>query len=325
MVNIVAARSSKLKYRFLFGAKIAFACAIIWYIVSKIDVRLLAAAVRSVHPWFLALTLLQLLAVVVLGAVRWGFIQTAIEHPLPRRLLVELYWIGMMFSQVLPSASGGDAVRGWLTWRAGVPLRAAIHGILLERVVLVLSLVWFVAPFAPRFAERLGLTIGVWGPVQLVAAALAGFVILLSADSLLPLVRVRLKLVDALMDLSHDSRRAFLSPAGAVVALTCFATHLNLVIAAWWLASAMDLPIELIDLMALIPIVNLLSTLPISIGGWGVREGLMVALLGKLGIAGADALAFSILFGLAQLAVSLLGLPMWLTLRPSAKELEEIL
>jgi hypothetical protein len=64
--------------------------------------------------------------------------------------------------------------------------------------------------------------------------------------------------------------------------------------------------------LALVPVVLLLSTLPISVAGWGVRETVMVSALGFAGAESSEAFALSILFGLALLALSLVGAIMWL-------------
>jgi hypothetical protein len=60
----------------------------------------------------------------------------------------------------------------------------------------------------------------------------------------------------------------------------------------------------------------LISMVPISIAGWGVREGAMVSAFGLVGLRAADALAMSIVFGLI---VSLVGVPggvIWALTRP---------
>lgn len=312
--------AGNLKPRPIFVVKFVLSAAMIWYIASKIDTAAFAASLRQVRPALLALALAQFLLIPLLGALRWGLVLQAIGRSLSARLLVQLFWVGMAFSQILPSASGGDAVRGWLAWRAGVSARAAIYSILLERIAVVATLIAVVSVFAPGFMERTGLASAWWSWALLVAATVGGLAVLLSADQMLPLLKLHLRLIDEIVSLSRDSRRAFLSGSGALLALACFVTHANLAIAAWWLAAAINLPIGLLDLMALIPIVLLVSTLPISIGGWGVREGMMVMMLGNHGVSGADALAFSILFGLAVLVISLPGLPAWLMLKPTANQ-----
>ena len=57
----------------------------------------------------------------------------------------------------------------------------------------------------------------------------------------------------------------------------------------------------------------LVALIPVSLGGWGVREGAFVVLLGFYGVAPEQGLIVSVLFGLALLAASLPGLALWLS------------
>jgi uncharacterized membrane protein YbhN (UPF0104 family) len=52
-------------------------------------------------------------------------------------------------------------------------------------------------------------------------------------------------------------------------------------------------------------------TIPISIAGWGVREGIMVMGFGYLGVPPEQALALSILYGLLLLVVAIPGVIIW--------------
>ena len=60
------------------------------------------------------------------------------------------------------------------------------------------------------------------------------------------------------------------------------------------------------------PLVLLFSAVPITISGWGVREGLMVLSLGAVGIAYEASLALSILFGLMLAIIVVPGLVFWI-------------
>jgi len=64
----------------------------------------------------------------------------------------------------------------------------------------------------------------------------------------------------------------------------------------------------------------LVSMIPISFGGWGVREGAMVVFFGLVGVPAADALAMSILFGLAALVAGLPGGVLWVVQRRAQPE-----
>jgi len=72
-------------------------------------------------------------------------------------------------------------------------------------------------------------------------------------------------------------------------------------------AYAMGIPLTLMDCLLVTPPVVLLSAVPISIAGWGVREGVMVASLSMIGVTSENALAISVLLGFTMLANGLLG------------------
>jgi hypothetical protein len=58
--------------------------------------------------------------------------------------------------------------------------------------------------------------------------------------------------------------------------------------------------------------VILISTIPVSIAGWGLREGAMVMAFSYAGLAASDGLIVSLLFGAATLAVGALGGLVWI-------------
>jgi uncharacterized membrane protein YbhN (UPF0104 family) len=66
------------------------------------------------------------------------------------------------------------------------------------------------------------------------------------------------------------------------------------------------------------PVLLLAHTLPISIGGWGVREAAAVALLGMTGVDATSALLVSIMFGVLLVLATLPGALFWLMLREPA-------
>jgi hypothetical protein len=87
------------------------------------------------------------------------------------------------------------------------------------------------------------------------------------------------------------------------------------IVSAWLAARALALDVSLLDCLLLIPPIVMLTMLPISIAGWGVRESAMVVGFGFLGVAAPDALALSVAFGLVQIAVGLPGGAVWLAQR----------
>ena len=118
--------------------------------------------------------------------------------------------------------------------------------------------------------------------------------------------------------LAHSFHRVFRNGFRtlAVVVLSIM-VHLMTVIIAWLCAQALVLPIHLGDCLILVPPVMLLMVVPVSIAGWGVREGAMVMGFAMVGTEAADALALSVAFGLANVVASLPGGMIWLFHRAS--------
>ena len=76
-------------------------------------------------------------------------------------------------------------------------------------------------------------------------------------------------------------------------------------------AMAMDIHLRAMHVL-LLPSILLISMVPISFAGWGVRESAMVVGLGFAGTSAPEALAISLLFGLTQITIGVPGGVMWL-------------
>lgn len=229
------------------------------------------------------------------------------RRDLPWRRTLGFYFIGLFFNQVLPSSVGGDPVRVYHAYRAGLGLDKAINGVMLERVSMVLALVLMVTALQPALAERLGEGAVLWVFPLLSLAGIAGVVVMMLLDRMPPALR-RWRVVRGLGHLAADGRRVFLSPVNALLVLSSGALgHANLSIAVWVMALGMGIDLALMDCLVLIPPVILATTLPISIAGWGVREGAMVTALGFVGVAAEGALVLSVPLGLLAILTSLPG------------------
>ena len=95
---------------------------------------------------------------------------------------------------------------------------------------------------------------------------------------------------------------AGLTFAGQLLMLGCFVVGI--------LAVSQGIPIA--SLFAASAIISLAASMPITVGGWGVREVVAVYVLGNLGIPAADALSMSVMVGLCSTLVILASAPFYL-------------
>ena len=91
----------------------------------------------------------------------------------------------------------------------------------------------------------------------------------------------------------------------------------------WFILDGLGSPASFGGLATAVPVLLLATTLPISIAGWGVREGIAVLLFGTIGVPSDAALAASLAFGAVLLIAALPGAAVLVVLAsPTAGEHE---
>jgi len=131
--------------------------------------------------------------------------------------------------------------------------------------------------------------------------------------------------VRGLGHLATDAKKLFLSPAYALKAISLGVLgNILISFAAYLVARSLAIEVSVLDCLVLIPPVILITTLPFSIAGWGVREGAMVAAFAFVGVAEGDAFVMSILFGLTNIVFALPGGLLWLLSDYKREEVEEV-
>jgi hypothetical protein len=88
--------------------------------------------------------------------------------------------------------------------------------------------------------------------------------------------------------------------------------HLLSVGAVVALAQGIGIVVGYRESIGIVAAATLLSAIPVSVNGWGVREGAMIAGFSLLGVAAPDSLSISILYGLCLMASVMPGSVMWL-------------
>jgi uncharacterized membrane protein YbhN (UPF0104 family) len=175
---------------------------------------------------------------------------------------------------------------------------------------MLVVLLAMVTATGPLTARLLHLASPEWWPLLFMLAGVAGLAALMLADRVASRF-AHWRIIGFLAALSADTRRLAASRWTLPMLVLCALGNLNFVAAAWLLGQALGLALPFADYLAFMPLVVVVTVLPVSVGGWGLREGLLVALLAHVGIPAHNALAFSLLFGACSAVGSLPGLALW--------------
>jgi hypothetical protein len=251
-------------------------------------------------------------AVCIPSAVRWSIVMRTMGYERPFRVTFPIVLIGYFFNLTLVSAVGGDAVRMWEIHRSGLPPAQAFISVTIDRLIQYLAHILIVIAALPA-AFQLVPDAAVRRVLLLfVAASVLGFVAATLLDRL-PLVTRRFGLAGVLGQFSQDLRRVLLVPSRAMSTVFLgLCNQCGVVLVVIILAWSLALPVTWLQCVVIVPLSMLATAIPISIGGWGVRESAFVTGFGLVGVTASNAIVLSVLFGILNLLVRLPGALVWL-------------
>ena len=228
----------------------------------------------------------------------------------------EINLIGVFFTQVFVTFIGGDLFRVWELTKLEIEGRTAWAAIFLDRVMGLIGLVALAVLGLIPLLEIIDTPLMAWSSILAVAVGTAAIVTFFILGVLLPDRFRRHRYLGSVIELASAARFVWAAPRKSAPAFVAsLATHLLNVLAIYVLAQGFGLDITYFECFLVVPIIMLLSMLPISFSGWGVREGMMIAAFALMGYSGEIALATSITFGLIMIAISLPGGLLWLRTR----------
>ena len=249
----------------------------------------------------------------IVSSYRWQLLARSVGLNGPLRRFVALYYVGMFFNLFLPTSMGGDVVRAWLLADGPGRRWQAVLSVFSERfaglmMLLCLACLATIPNLNVLPSWALGL---VWG------SATMG-VLFVIALPLLSRRIVRLQKVTHALSLYRSQHRTLV-----IVLALSLVVQASGIVQVWLLGEALGLPAPPLAYAVVIPLVTLLTMLPISVNGVGVREGFLVLLLAPVGVPEAGAIALGLLW-LSVLAVaSLIGGVVYILGRFSRKDWEE--
>jgi hypothetical protein len=293
-------------------AKAAITLLLLGVLFRKVNFAATLQHLRDIKPSTIVAGLFLLYAATALATARWRIVLRSIGQSFTAWHLFRLNLIGMFFNQALPSAVGGDGMRVWLLYRQGCSFPVAFNSVLIDRAagfffIAVMSLYGL-----PTLTERM---FGV-PKFQTIAGIIVAGMIMLVLLYVLARGRARLarfRVGRFVAQIVADALFLAARPADAAkIAILSIASQLFSFVLIWLILRDLGTDVSIVGVMIVTPVVVLLLVLPVSIAGWGLREGLFVIGFGLLNVPKDAALAASIVFGLVNLAAGLIGGVFWI-------------
>ena len=255
-----------------------------------------ARSLAAAHWGWLTLGLILLSVQTFLSALRWQLTARQLGIVLGTRRALGEYYLSQVVNQSLPGGMIGDAGRA-VRSRGRAGLMAAGQAVVFERLAGQIAMFatlgtafvatlavpggldwpgWLIGPVMVLLAAALLTPVALWGVTRLPGAAGRGIALQWQA------------LHKALLSGPALPGQITLSLGTTLCNLAAFALC----------ARAVGVNLSLPEVTALVPLILVTMMIPLSISGWGLREGAAAALLPIAGVSASDALAASVAFGL---------------------------
>ncbi|HTZ36684.1 MAG TPA: lysylphosphatidylglycerol synthase domain-containing protein, partial [Stellaceae bacterium] len=191
----------------------------------------------------------------------------------------------------------------------------ALSSVLIDRAVGLLSLCLVLTALLPALVPWLPHRALLGSLLLVLGAVYGGLGVAMVLDRVPERLRRR-RPVQLVAALATDLRRTLLRPGAALRALAPNLAGLALQTALVAVVGrALGSGAPALGYILVVPLATLAMQIPLSIGGWGLREGGFVMGFALFGVAAPQAVAMSVLLGLSNALVTLPGGVIWLMLR----------
>lgn len=295
-------------------ARVAFTLGALWFLATKLNWQEFQATLRGAQGGWLLAALAAYGGVVLVSIVRWHLLLEVAGAAVGWVRTAQLAVAGLFFNSVLPGVMGGDVIRAFWAARDAPQARpAAVVSILLERVLgLTATVLLGAALILPRWKELNQHPVTHAGAFAFITVA--GLLLVILAVLATPYSGRFLA-----GDHSSGWRKAaaegakachvcLTHPVGAGAGLLLSLISQALLVTLFFtVAEAMSLPADFWQLAAVLPMVAMVTVLPITWNGLGLREAAFVTFLGVYGVPAAQAVAISLTAFAVILAWNLFG------------------
>jgi len=299
-------------------AKLSVSAILFYLLVAKVGGKTILHNIQLLDPiaFFSAIGLYIIAS--YLSTLRWKLL---IPYQSKTSRLFSIYMIGSFFNTYMPGIIGGDAVKAYYLNKelhaTGSALKAqdqievhpslvvAIASVFMDRYVglsALLTLGILAFPFGISYLERASVQ---WPVIWFVPAATSVFI----ASSFL-IFKARIGVRLRFLFKTYQYLQFYRSKKNILGRCFIYSIIIQLltILSVYILAKGISLDTSFLALLIFVPIIILVSFLPFSISGIGLREGAFIFLLGSMGISAEKSMTLSIIWFLSVFFAGVWGL-----------------
>jgi len=304
--------------------KVVVSLGLMIYLLSRVDLAVVGAAIRSANYAYLVLALALYVGAVACGGLKWHILLKAQGVEVRFLSVLRYTFVGVFFNNLLPANVGGDVMRGYGLARDTEQVAESAVSVVVDRLVGLLAFItaaFVSAVVVVFFAGQSQLMVIVLASgLGLIALAIV-FAALLSRHVRAWVERLfQLKWFARLAPLYHrlsDALAAYRFKFPQLLLAFCVSL-LTLAVsnfANYAVVLALGGGIRLIYIFLFNPLIAFVLLIPISLGGLGLSQGAYVFFYGLVGVPVEVSLPVSVVMQIIIYITSLPGAVLWWSAR----------
>jgi uncharacterized protein (TIRG00374 family) len=304
---------NKEKYKkLLTGARVVIGLGLIVFLFWSLDIEKIIGNIRGMQPVYLLYAAIPYLLFIVISAWRWQVLLDYKKFGMRFGETFKIYFISLFFNNFLPTTVGGDMMRVGYTMKGR---RAdALATVLVDRIL------GFVGLFIFALIAVLYLLIEK-KETEFLPFMVIGFIIVVMITYIFfseraysfisPVIsKIRFLKIGERINRLHEAGTDFGNAWGPISLCTLQSVIIQatLAIAPFCVLLGMGYhEVSLLSFFIYVPIINVISMIPISLNGLGIRENSYVVLFSRVGLDGEVSLAMSLVSFFVIFVFSLIG------------------
>lgn len=293
-------------------SRISISIVLLIFLFRQADTEALIDTVKSSDRGLLLLAFLAFFITYVLGLLRWDMLLKAAKIRLPLKRVIISFAGGTFFNLLLPSAIGGDFVRSIdLSAHTGKP-RQIVATVLLDRLsgylgLMVMAVLALFIGAGSIQAKIILIPMSIIIALSVLATCFLFNSFLFSQTrKALDLIRSSVlkgrfawhalaKIVESMNNLYQEAHffKQHKKILAANLALSLLIQAINSAVL-YTIALSLGIKSQIIYFFVFLPIINVITILPVSIGGLGLRDAATIYFFTRAGFLRSSALAMSL-------------------------------
>lgn len=294
-----------------FGLRMGCTLLLLAYLLQSVSWSTMWIKLQAVDNGLLSVGVITGLFGVIISAYLWQCLLDSEHIHVDLRKLVNLYLVGVAFNHFLPTGMGGDVVKAYYVGRENKNTTGSTSAVVMSRLTGFLGMVLVSLPavliWRDQFSSEL-VTLFLLSCL-VIGLALTGVFLVMAIGPQVVGRWLRGQWFTSVINVGLALRKSMLRPRSVSIAvLFGVVFHASAALNYYCYARALGVgSVPVTFYLVAVPLVSLIAFLPVSINGYGLREGAFVYIFSQMNIYTASAEVSLVLVLLMNVQVLLFG------------------